>query len=116
LIPAVITNVFFPHFSSSGWDHAVQGLVQLGFLLMDACGPRLVFGKPETEIAGQLSPNQTARELGSKMLLKVFKSHEIVRSDILSQIFNRVMTETSAPVYHYLSMFMFTHFVCNVCV
>ncbi|XP_070212059.1 Fanconi anemia group I protein-like [Littorina saxatilis] len=90
--------------SSSGWEHVVQGLVQLGFLLMDSFGPRLVFGRPETVVTGQLSPNQAACQLGSKILLKMFKGHEIVRSDILSQIFNRVMTETTAPASHYLSL------------
>ncbi|XP_076434906.1 Fanconi anemia group I protein-like [Babylonia areolata] len=90
--------------SSSGWEHVVQGLVQLGFLLMDSFGPRLVFGRPETMVKGQLTPNQSACQLGSKILLKMFKGHEIVRSDILGQIFNRVMTETSAPTSHYLSL------------
>nr|KAG5697291.1 hypothetical protein BaRGS_004957 [Batillaria attramentaria] len=89
---------------SSSWEHVVHGLVQLGFLLMDSFGPRLVFGRPETVITGQLTPNQAACQLGSKIILKVFKGHEIVRSDILGQVFNRVMTETSAPASHYLNL------------
>ena len=59
--------------SSSGWEHVVQGLVQLGFLLMDSFGPRLVFGRPEPLVTGQLTPNQAACQLGSKILLRMFK-------------------------------------------
>ena len=59
--------------SSSGWEHVVQGLVQLGFLLMDSFGPRLVFGRPEPVVTGQLTPNQAACQLGGKILLRMFK-------------------------------------------
>ena len=59
--------------SSSGWEHVVQGLVQLGFLLMDSFGPRLVFGRPEPVVTGQLTPNQDACQLGGKILLRMFK-------------------------------------------
>ncbi|XP_025095765.1 Fanconi anemia group I protein-like isoform X2 [Pomacea canaliculata] len=100
--------------SSSGWEHVVKGLVQLGFLLMDSFGPRLVFGRQEVITVGRLTPNQSACQLGSKILQKMFKGHEVVRSDVLSQIFNRVMTEGSAPASHYLSLLSEIVFSCPV--
>ena len=32
-------------FSTFGWDHVTQGLVQFGFTLMDSYGPKGVFGR-----------------------------------------------------------------------
>lgn len=32
----------------------------------------------------------------------VFKQHEMVRAEILDQIFNRVVTKATTPVSHYM--------------
>ncbi|KAK7891742.1 hypothetical protein WMY93_023705 [Mugilogobius chulae] len=59
-----------------GWDHVTQGLVQLGFFLMDNFGPKPgPFGKP---------------------------MHEPLRGEILEQVLNRLVTKTASPVTHYL--------------
>ena len=42
----VYFNVLFSY-SLFGWDHVTQGLVQLGFTLMDAFGPK-IFGMSHT--------------------------------------------------------------------
>ncbi|RMX44061.1 hypothetical protein pdam_00015042, partial [Pocillopora damicornis] len=83
-----------------GWDHVTQGLVQLGFMLMDAFGPK-TFDSTSSPI---LSPTQHSCKLGSSVLLDTFKAHEMVRSEILQQILNRVITRATTPVHHYIEL------------
>lgn len=83
-----------------GWDHVTQGLVQLGFTLMDAFGPKSF----ETSSSPNLSPTQLAYKLGSSLLLDTFKAHELVRSEILQQILNRVITKATTPVNHFIDL------------
>lgn len=58
-----------------GWDHVTQGLVQLGFALMDGFGPKPgPFGKT-AEGSGTVArtPAQQACKLGRQVLLEGFK-------------------------------------------
>lgn len=71
--------------SSSGWEHVVKGLVQLGFLLMDSFGPRLVFGRQEVITVGRLTPNQSACQLGSKILQKMFKVELLLETNLSAE-------------------------------
>ncbi|KAK5867624.1 hypothetical protein PBY51_012095 [Eleginops maclovinus] len=90
-----------------GWDHVTQGLVQLGFSLMDAFGPKPgPFGKT-TEGASTIArtPTQQACKLGGQVLLQGFKMHEPIRGEILEQVLNRLVTKTASPVNHYLDLF-----------
>ena len=43
LVTGEVCNLLPPCCSLFGWDHVTQGLVQLGFTLMDAFGPK-IFG------------------------------------------------------------------------
>lgn len=58
-----------------GWDHVTQGLVQLGFFLMDSFGPKPgPFGKSaEGPAAVARTPAQLACKLGRQVLLQGFK-------------------------------------------
>lgn len=58
-----------------GWDHVTQGLVQLGFFLMDAFGPKPgPFGKTtEGSLTVARTPSQLACKLGGQVLLQGFK-------------------------------------------
>ncbi|KAF3854640.1 hypothetical protein F7725_022695, partial [Dissostichus mawsoni] len=58
-----------------GWDHVTQGLVQLGFSLMDAFGPKPgPFGKTiEGASTIARTPTQQACKLGGQVLLQGFK-------------------------------------------
>ncbi len=58
-----------------GWDHVTQGLVQLGFILMDSFGPKAgLFGKvTEGTSSTAKTPNQLACRLGGQVLLESFK-------------------------------------------
>ncbi|KAL3863875.1 hypothetical protein ACJMK2_005602 [Sinanodonta woodiana] len=89
--------------SKYGWDHVVQGMVQLGFLLMDTFGPKGAFGKVDVTTP-QVGPNYESCKLGAEILLNTFKAHEMVRSEILEQIFNRVVTKATSPVSHFLRL------------
>ncbi|VDI13191.1 fanconi anemia group I protein [Mytilus galloprovincialis] len=90
--------------SKYGWDHVIQGLVHLGFLLMDSFGPKAIFGRIETSAVPQTGPTHLACQLGSQILLNTFKQHEMVRAEILDQIFNRVVTKATTPVSHYMDL------------
>ena len=60
--------------SVHGWDHVIQGLVHLGFLLMDSFGPRAVFGRiEESPHPLNVTPTNKACQLGSNILLNTFK-------------------------------------------
>ncbi|XP_075996849.1 Fanconi anemia group I protein [Genypterus blacodes] len=90
-----------------GWDHVTQGLVHLGFFLMDTFGPKPgPFGKTtEGSAAVARTPGQQACKLGSQVLLQGFKIHEPIRGEILEQVLNRLVTRTASPVSHFLDLF-----------
>lgn len=64
---------FIIYCSKYGWDHVIQGLVHLGFLLMDSFGPKAIFGRIETSAVPQTGPTHLACQLGSQILLNTFK-------------------------------------------
>lgn len=86
--------------SMFGWDHVTQGIVQLGFILMDAFGPR----NNDTMNVGHSTPQQEASQLGSQILLNAFKAHDIIRTEILEQIFNRLLTKTTNSSKQYIDL------------
>ncbi|CAN9499146.1 unnamed protein product [Ophioblennius macclurei] len=90
-----------------GWDHVTQGLVQLGFFLMDTFGPKPgPFGKvAEVSVTVARTPTQLACKLGGQVLLQGFKVHEPIRGEILEQVLNRLVTKSASPVSHYLELF-----------
>ncbi|XP_041693994.1 Fanconi anemia group I protein [Coregonus clupeaformis] len=101
MILATVKNSVF------GWDHVTQGLVQLGFILMDAFGPKAgPFGKTTTEGANATAktPTQQACRLGGQVLLEGFKTHEPIRGEILEQVLNRLVTKTASPVTHFIDL------------
>ncbi|KAM9311358.1 Fanconi anemia group I protein [Gastrophryne carolinensis] len=89
-----------------GWDHVTQGLVELGFLLMDSYGPKAIPGTKisESTTGFTKSPSQQASQLGSKVLLETFKVHEPIRSVILEQVLNRVITKATSPTSHFIDL------------
>ncbi|KAM9815831.1 Fanconi anemia group I protein isoform 1-T1 [Syngnathus typhle] len=100
ILDAVKSSVF-------GWDHVTQGLVQLGFFLMDTFGPKPgPFGKPnEGSSTVARTPTQLACKLGGQVLLQGFKMHEAIRGEILEQVLNRLVAKTASPVNHFLDLF-----------
>ncbi|XP_067827501.1 Fanconi anemia group I protein [Heptranchias perlo] len=100
MILETVTNSVF------GWDHVTQALVQLGFIFMDSFGPKAgPFGKvAETNPTAAKTPAQQTCRLGAKILLETFKVHEPIRSEILEQVLNRVVTKTTSPINHYIDV------------
>ncbi|NXX42614.1 FANCI protein, partial [Tricholaema leucomelas] len=93
--------------SAFGWDHVTQGLVDLGFSLMESYEAKKPFGGRAAESSYGLSkmPAQQACRLGASILLETFKVHEPIRSDILEQVLNRVLTKAAAsPVSHFIDL------------
>ncbi|XP_069078793.1 Fanconi anemia group I protein isoform X1 [Pleurodeles waltl] len=89
-----------------GWDHVTQGLVELGFILMDSFSPKAIFGGKVTEINGGScrTPNQQSCRLGAQTLLETFKVHEPIRSEILEQVLNRVITKATGTNSHFIDL------------
>ncbi|XP_047591772.1 Fanconi anemia group I protein isoform X3 [Lutra lutra] len=92
--------------SVHSWDHVTQGLVELGFILMDSYGPKKILDGKSIETSSGLSkiPNQHACKLGASILLETFKIHEMIRQEILEQVLNRVVTRASSPISHFLDL------------
>uniref|UniRef100_A0A8C5UQD9 FA complementation group I n=1 Tax=Microcebus murinus TaxID=30608 RepID=A0A8C5UQD9_MICMU len=92
--------------SVHSWDHVTQGLVELGFILMDSYGPKKILDGKTIETSSGLSrmPNQHACKLGADILLETFKIHEMIRQEILKQVLNRVVTRASSPISHFLDL------------
>uniref|UniRef100_A0A7N5KJJ3 FA complementation group I n=1 Tax=Ailuropoda melanoleuca TaxID=9646 RepID=A0A7N5KJJ3_AILME len=92
--------------SVHSWDHVTQGLVELGFILMDSYGPKKILDGKTIETSSGLSKtsNQHACKLGAKILLETFKIHEMIRQEILEQVLNRVVTRASSPISHFLDL------------
>ncbi|XP_063781858.1 Fanconi anemia group I protein isoform X2 [Pseudophryne corroboree] len=107
-LPTSISSVLLEIVKNSvfGWDHVTQGLVELGLLLMDSYGPKLAPGAKSSEVAAGFvkSPSQHASQLGSKILLETFKVHEPIRSVILEQVLNRVITKATSPTVHFIDL------------
>ncbi|XP_008068811.1 Fanconi anemia group I protein isoform X2 [Carlito syrichta] len=92
--------------SVHSWDHVTQGLVELGFILMDSYGPKKILDGNTIETNSCLSrmPSQQACKLGADVLLETFKIHEMIRQEILEQVLNRVVTRASSPISHFLDL------------
>ncbi|KAF6077482.1 FA complementation group I [Phyllostomus discolor] len=92
--------------SVHSWDHVTQGLVELGFILMDSYGPKkIVDGRAVVASSGpSRTPNQQACQLGASILLETFKIHEVIRQEILEQVLSRVVARASSPISHFLEL------------
>ncbi|XP_066491115.1 Fanconi anemia group I protein [Tiliqua scincoides] len=100
MILEVVANSVF------GWDHVIRGLMDLGFILMDSYGPKKALGGKvmETNHGVSKTPAQQACKLGADVLLEAFKVHEPIRSEILEQVLNRVITNANSPVSHFIDL------------
>lgn len=89
-----------------GWDHITEGLVQLGFTLMESYGPKSCFGKAIASSASdgqrRLTPTQEACRLGVRILQDTFRVHESSRAAIVERLLNSIVTRASSPVSHYI--------------
>ncbi|KAG8177343.1 hypothetical protein JTE90_020983 [Oedothorax gibbosus] len=84
--------------SQFGWDHVCQGLVKFGFSAIDTFGPRYIAGNAVKSVS------EEGCQLGSHILRDTFKSHRIVRPEVLDQILNQIVTKSQKPVKHYIDI------------
>jgi len=91
-----------------GWDHISEGLVQLGFALMESYAPKTCFGRVSAasvnDAQRRLTPAQEACRLGVRILQDTFRVHESSRAAIVDQLLNSVITRASTSVSHYIGM------------
>ena len=91
-----------------GWDHVMDGLVRLGFLLMESYGPRAPIGGRAPSEGGppapgaRQTPAQRSCQLGARILRETFRAHDLARGAILDRLLNHVVTRANNPVSHYL--------------
>ncbi|KYO21079.1 Fanconi anemia group I protein [Alligator mississippiensis] len=93
--------------SAFGWDLVTQGLMGLGFSLMESYEPKKFLGGKIAEASCGLSKmpaQQQACRLGANILLETFKVHELIRSEILEQVLNRVITNAASPISHFIDL------------
>ena len=81
-------NIFL---SAFGWDHVTQGLVDLGFSLMESYEPKKPFGGKAADTSYSLSkmPAQQACRLGASILLETFKVVYVLERSVLWGFFCR---------------------------
>ena len=91
-----------------GWDHITEGLVKLGFALMESYGPKTCFGRVcaanVNDAESRLSPAQEACRLGVRILQDTFRVHESSRAAIVDQLLNSIITRASTSVSHYIGI------------
>jgi hypothetical protein len=81
--------------SSRGWEHIIQNIVELGFLLVDS-GRMIMVRLPLTNKQGKYYPDikgcpyGATQEVGRRMLIKVYESAAFSRAAIVDQCINRV--------------------------
>ena len=77
--------------STFGWDHVLPSLISLGFALVDEYTLKKIDIKSES---------YKVAVMGASILQETFQAHEIVRNEILEQIFSRIITNSvSSPIY-----------------
>lgn len=94
-IPAIIMGT--ARNSVYGWDYAVHGLVYLGLSLMDSFVIDLIAPR-------RASPSHQCASLGIDVLFECFRSHEVVRKEIVDQIFNRIISKSASSTPQYISL------------
>ncbi|CAG8499966.1 11646_t:CDS:10 [Paraglomus brasilianum] len=83
-----------------GWDQTTQSLIQLGVLLMDSTGSTLVNRKDTLKPKGSpMTTTDMVGELATRILLEMFKLHDVVRNEILDQILNRIIGKSTSVTY-----------------
>ncbi|KAG1308712.1 hypothetical protein G6F64_005845 [Rhizopus arrhizus] len=86
--------------STSGWDQVIQSLTQLSFVLIDTVSSQGSFfasNSIRSRTSGEVSnANSNVANLAIAILARLFKYHDIVRSEILEQITSRIVTRSSS--------------------
>jgi fanconi anemia group I protein len=90
--------------SVEGWDFLIPSLVSLGFYLLDS-----KLESPNKSINLIKSEHMSLVELGSNILLELFKIHNIVKKEILENIFNRIIINSDNILMYVTLLKKLTH-------
>ncbi|CAG8554981.1 4990_t:CDS:10 [Paraglomus occultum] len=83
-----------------GWDQTTQSLIQLGVLLMDSTGSASLNRKDTLKPKGSpMTTTDMVGELATRILLEMFKLHDVVRNEILDQVLNRIIGKSTSVTY-----------------
>ncbi|OBZ87914.1 Fanconi anemia group I [Choanephora cucurbitarum] len=89
--------------ATSGWDQVIQSLTQLSFILVDTATSYGAFFqtytiKTRSSMKDHAGPMDKVANLGTDILLRLFKYHDIIRSEILEQITSRIVSRSSSTL------------------
>ncbi|KAI8076646.1 uncharacterized protein B0P05DRAFT_579765 [Gilbertella persicaria] len=91
----------------SGWDQVIQSLTQLSLILVDTATSIGSFFQTNTIKTRSQTKEHTSMEkvahLGTLILLRLFKYHGVVQSEILEQITSRIVSRSSSTL-HFLDL------------
>ncbi|KAL9554015.1 hypothetical protein MBANPS3_002999 [Mucor bainieri] len=98
--------------ATAGWDQVIQSLTQLALIFIDTAANSNAFFAAVTNTNGiktrssgskENGPMERVASLGVEILLRLFKYHDVVRSEILEQITSRIVSR-SASVMEFLEL------------
>ncbi|GAN03661.1 Fanconi anemia group I protein [Mucor ambiguus] len=98
--------------ASAGWDQVIQSLTQLAMIFIDTAANANAFFTAAANSNGiktrssgtkEEGPMEKVASLGVEILLRLFKYHDVVRSEILEQITSRIVSR-SASVMDFLEL------------
>ncbi|KAI9024281.1 FANCI solenoid 4-domain-containing protein [Phycomyces nitens] len=89
--------------SASGWDQVIQSLTKLAMLLIDTVSNQGSWLKSNSTAVkvdrlSEQRPLDKISLLGIDVLLRMFKLHDVVRSEILEQITSRIVSRSSSAM------------------
>ena len=86
--------------STSGWDQVTEGLIKVCFMLVDASVAGIYSKKSMVSLdAPCANPMESMRNLAMNLIISTFEKQEIVRSEVMSQIFSRILAKSSDNVF-----------------
>ncbi|KAG1213086.1 hypothetical protein G6F68_002062 [Rhizopus microsporus] len=86
--------------SAAGWDQVIQSMTRLSFILIDSVANQGAFfatNHSRNKTSGEPNnANSNLANLAICILARLFKHHDVVRSEILEQITSRIVTRSNS--------------------
>ncbi|ORE11485.1 hypothetical protein BCV72DRAFT_197412, partial [Rhizopus microsporus var. microsporus] len=86
--------------SAAGWDQIIQSMTRLSFVLIDSVanqGGFFATSHSRNKTSGEPNnANSNLANLAIRILARLFKHHDVVRSEILEQITSRIVTRSNS--------------------
>ncbi|KAI9477713.1 MAG: FANCI solenoid 4-domain-containing protein [Benjaminiella poitrasii] len=91
--------------ATAGWDQVIQTLCQLAMILIDTAanaGNPFINNQNTIKLRSngleEDSPMEKVAQLGINILLRLFKYHDVVRSEILEQMTSRIVSRANSAI------------------